>query len=175
MGSGVPITWGVGAKLGGNLAWFNNGYYNSGVVVGFVAGGFVEMNFAPRWTMSVDLLYSSAGSKSKYTDIRMESSYLILPVLINFSPFRNFDIKAGVQPSVMMSMWRFDGDSRRSDVTEQYNRFDLSIPVGVSYSINRILIDARYNIGLTDIISNNTEDRGSFNSVFTLSVGFRFL
>ncbi len=59
-------------------------------------------------------------------------------------------------------------------IKDACNSFDLSIPVGVSYDITEnIMVDARYNIGVTDIMKDNEGDPMR-NSVFNISVGYKF-
>ena len=49
-------------------------------------------------------------------------------------------------------------------------KVDFSIPVGISYEYMNVILDARYNIGLTKVY-DNMEGK---NSVFTFSAGYRF-
>ena len=59
------------------------------------------------------------------------------------------------------------------DIKDECNTFDFSIPVGVSYEFdNHIVIDARYNIGITNI--NKGGDVTNRNSVFLATVGYKF-
>jgi hypothetical protein len=62
------------------------------------------------------------------------------------------------------------------DMKDLYKKFDFSIPVGVSYQFKvPVTIDARYQIGLTKL--NKIEipgEKNSKNSVFTLTVGYKF-
>ena len=48
-------------------------------------------------------------------------------------------------------------------------KFDLSIPLGLSYEFSDFVIDARYNLGLTKI----AEDMDGKNSVIMLTVGYK--
>ena len=48
--------------------------------------------------------------------------------------------------------------------------FDLSVPVGLSYEFMDIVLDCKYNIGVTDVLMN-TSGR---NSVFQITLGYRF-
>ncbi|MEG1670622.1 MAG: porin family protein [Mucinivorans sp.] len=175
MRSDIPISWSFGAKIGANYADFAGSPFSTQGILGFVGGGYVEMGIGQRFGVSLDVLYSSQGSKfSKKNSTEYQkdvASYLIFPVLLTFQPVRNLRIKAGVQPSIMLNMQRFY-ESSRLDVLDQYNRFDLSIPVGISYCIRHIEIDLRYHIGVTNLLPNNGEK--ARNSVFTLSVGYRF-
>ena len=74
-------------------------------------------------------------------------------------------------------------DDRTIDLDELYNldklltgedvkisKFDLSIPVGVSYEYKNIVLDARYNWGLVKVV--NVGD-AFYNRCFMLSLGYK--
>jgi hypothetical protein len=75
-----------------------------------------------------------------------------------------------------------DGVNRRVDLygtvdmKDQYKKFDFSIPIGVSYQFKvPIVIDARYQLGLTRLNKETVPGvKNSKNSVFTLTVGYKF-
>ena len=52
-------------------------------------------------------------------------------------------------------------------------KVNFSIPVGFSYEFANVVLDARYNIGLTPI-QQVLDYKGPKNKVFTVSVGYRF-
>ena len=63
------------------------------------------------------------------------------------------------------------------NMKDTYNKFDFSIPVGLSYQVKQIpiTIDARYQIGLTKLNKESIPGvKDSKNSVFTLTVGYKF-
>ena len=53
---------------------------------------------------------------------------------------------------------------------EKVEGVDLAIPVGVSYQYQNIVLDARYNWGVTKIM----DDVDSKNSVFQITLGYKF-
>ena len=55
--------------------------------------------------------------------------------------------------------------------TAKVSKFDLSIPVGVSYEYKNIVLDARYNWGLVKVV--NVGD-AFYNRCFMLSLGYKF-
>ena len=67
-----------------------------------------------------------------------------------------------------------DGDDKyrkyRETATDNYKRNDFSIPVGISYETDDVILSLRYNIGLTDISKEMEKMR---NQVFSLSIGYR--
>ena len=105
-------------------------------------------------------------------------TYLNFPILANYYVAPGLAIKAGVQPGFMLGAkqkaklleggtW-YDFDESGTDGMK---KFDLSIPLGLSYEFDDFVIDARYNLGLT-----NVNDLGSAkvkNSVIMLTVGYK--
>ena len=64
-----------------------------------------------------------------------------------------------------------DEDGKINDKNLKTNSFDLAIPMGISYEWQKVMIEARYNLGLLHAFKKNiTSGR---NSVLTFSVGYR--
>lgn len=51
-------------------------------------------------------------------------------------------------------------------------KVDVSIPLGLSYEYMNVILDARYNIGLTNVYKG--DKLKSKNKVLTVTVGYRF-
>lgn len=82
-------------------------------------------------------------------------------------------LKAGIQPGFMVTskLKAESGDIDASvDVKDACNTVDFTIPIGISYEISNLVLDARYNCGVSKAI----EDADSRNSVFMLTVGYKF-
>ena len=58
------------------------------------------------------------------------------------------------------------------ETTDTFERFDFSIPVGVSFDYRHLLFEARAEFGLSDMSKNNDADCRV--QAFTFSVGYRF-
>ncbi len=81
-------------------------------------------------------------------------------------------LKAGIQPGFMLSAKAKNNDVS-VDMKDGMKTFDFTIPVGISYEFRNIILDARYNIGLTKTF--DIEDiTGSKNSVFMVTLGYKF-
>lgn len=159
--------------------------------VNFAYGVEFEHFFADQFSWAAGLLFTNQGGK--YTDIYDETNkkndltlniyYATIPITANFYVLPGLALKAGIQPAFRVKAKAKMGDNtydydRMMDLwknwfgekTEDMNKFDLSIPVGLSYEFNRITFDARYNIGLTNLIKG--ED--IHNKVFVLTLGYKF-
>ena len=81
-------------------------------------------------------------------------------------------IKAGIQPGFLMSAKYGDVDTK-----DAYKSFDLSVPLGLSYEISDFVIDARYNLGVSNIMDKDLSkalgDPKVHNSVIMLTVGYK--
>lgn len=162
------------------------------VKAGFVAGVEAEYQITPVISVAAGLLYSIQGTRwedletigegyrSMSKDHMFDLSYLNIPIVANFYVAKGFALKAGVQPGFLLDSKKketyYDAQNREvkaSDDIEGIKKFDLSIPLGASYEFNNVVIDARYNLGLTKVCSGD-EDKASKNSVIQVTVGYKF-
>ena len=68
--------------------------------------------------------------------------------------------------------WQDDVNRKYTDDSnENYQTFMLSIPVGVSYEYEHVILDARYEFGLTKVFKDNLSDARTHGLVFTM--GYR--
>ena len=182
-----------------------NGDLKKKMTAGFIFGGEAEYQFADRFSIAAGLNYTTQGcawEDYEYYDgpIRVKINnqndilgYLKIPVVANYYIFKGFAVKAGIQLGFMVTSKFFahgeskidifgDGVARDVDLLgivdmkDLYQKFDLSIPVGISYQFKvPITIDARYQIGLTRLNKETIPGvKNSKNSVFTLTVGYKF-
>lgn len=120
---------------------------------------------------------SSAGSYTADLD------YANVPVVLNYYVLPGLAIKAGVQPGFRVKA-KAKTDGASVDLDEMYgiiskatgeevkiNKFDLSIPVGISYEYKNIVLDVRYNWGLVKIA--NVGD-AFYNRVLSINLGYKF-
>ena len=62
--------------------------------------------------------------------------------------------------------------SEEIDAQDGYRHFDISIPVGISYEYENVILEAQYRIGLKHLNLGISPDR-MHSSVFSVSVGYR--
>jgi len=146
--------------------------------LGLAIGAEMEYGLSSRFGITAGLLYSMQGEEQeldyRYVDgkLKYNLGYLNVPILANFYVMHGLAIKAGLQPGFCVDK-KFkasaEGVSLDQDISG-VQTVDLSIPVGVSYEVNRFVVEARYNWGLTNIFDDNTSYR---NSVFMISLGYK--
>lgn len=160
--------------------------------VNFAYGVEFERFFSERFSLAGGVLFTNQGTKYKdiydaesneKNDLTMHIYYVNVPITVNYYVLPGLALKAGVQPAFrvkgkakmgstsydydrMMDLWK----SWYGEDTEDMTKFDLSIPVGLSYEIARVTFDARYNFGLTNVIKGESVR----NKVFVFTVGYKF-
>ncbi len=169
--------------VGGTLATVTgDGTSDAKMKIGLAAGAEFGYHLMDQFAVTAGALVSMQGAGTKdndyYRDASTTLTYLNIPVLANYYIIPGLAVKAGIQPGFMLSA-KAKGEEHTSagwidydrSGTDGFKKFDLSIPLGLSYEISDFVIDARYNLGLTNIIdSDNIKNK---NSVIMLTVGYK--
>lgn len=141
--------------------------------VDFAGGLEGEYQVTDLFSLSAGLMYSRQGYKMEdlkaslgpfektYEGDSWKPSYLNIPIMANVYVVKGLAVKLGIQPGFMVD---------KDDAGDGVNTFDFSIPVGVSYEYSNVVLDARYNWGLTKLHDNVD----SKNSVFQITLGYKF-
>ena len=109
-----------------------------------------------------------------YSTDNIDLSYLNIPVLTKFNINSNVNFVVGPQIGFLV-MAKSDN---LGDVKQLYNTVDFGFDFGGGVSFDDLIIDLRYNMGLSDVPLNKILVYGSGtsskNSVFQLSLGYKF-
>ena len=141
-------------KIGLNVSTVGDWDWKAGCVF----GAELQHQLNRKVALAGGLLYSLQGAKSdNYT---WNPGYLNIPVTLNCYVAKNFALKAGLQPGFMVT---------KDDMTD-VNTFDLAIPVGMSYEFQNIVLDARYNIGVTKVPKHGD----GYTNVLQLTIDYKF-
>ena len=169
-------TWSVTPKLGMNLATVTNAD-DAKMKFGLVAGADLTYQIAQPFAISVGAFYSMQGAKGDESELGLKVDesvnldYINVPIMANIYVVPGLAIKAGIQPGFNVkhkAKVEAKGESYEQDIPD-FKSFDFSIPLGLSYEFSDFVIDARYNLGLTDLI----EDAKGKNSVIQFTVGYK--
>ena len=122
------------------------------------------------------------GIKNHHADI----DYIQVPLMLKGYVTRQFVAMVGVQAGFRCGDAKFSyeetslekdkygatyyKDTKKVEGTLAAKSMNISIPVGVSYEYMNVILDARYNIGLTKL--NDVEHPK--NNFLTFTVGYRF-
>lgn len=129
-------------------------------------------------------------SGTGYSDWSTNLDYLNVPLMLNVYVAPGVAVKAGLQVGFALSgkmkytttdytktpEGEYKSEKPRDvdiDMDKTLNKVNFSIPVGFSYEFSNVILDARYNIGLTSF-QNIDGFESSKNRVFTISAGYRF-
>ena len=162
----------VQPKIGMNFATLTKAD-DSESRIGLVAGAELEYQLSDIFSISGGALYSQQGCEwSEDGSTRTNKlDYINIPILANVYVVKNLAVKVGLQPAfnVNSKQKASKGDASAQEALDGTKTFDCSIPVGLSYEYKNIVIDGRYNFGLTKV----SKYADSKNSVFQLTLGYK--
>jgi opacity protein-like surface antigen len=159
-------------KVGLNIASLTK-YDGSDPRYGVAAGAEFEYQATDIFSLSFGALYSQQGGKMKDggTTYTRKADYVNVPIMANVYVAPGLAVKLGVQPGFNVNS-KFEttvaGTTGSTDIDAK--SVDFSIPVGLSYEYKNVVLDARYNWGLTKVFDN----RDYKNSVFQITLGYKF-
>ena len=140
-----------------------------------------------NFSFAAGLLFTNQGAKYEFLDEKNQEQsskiniyYGALPITANYYLLPGLAVKAGIQPAfrvkanIKMDGANVDFDRVVDTIFEgennTMNKFDLSVPVGLSYEFYRVTLDARYNIGVTNLIKGDKVHQ----KVFIVTLGYKF-
>lgn len=136
--------------------------------VGFVGGA----NFAYQandWlALSAGLMFSMEGAKDD--DVKLNANYLNVPILANFYVVEGLAIKTGIQPGFNLSS-KIKTGGVSVDAEEVTKSCNFSVPFGVAYEFGQFVVDARYNIGVSNMYE--TQGLNSKGRVWQITIGYK--
>lgn len=164
---------------------------------GWNAGVEFSYQISKRWALAAEVQYSLQGTRYETIDtpankdfertvidgLTLNLHYINVPILARYYLMPHLAIEAGLQPAYSFRQ-KGKGDITVGDKkthmdskVDVYHAFDFSVPVGLTYELGHFMIDARYNIGVTNVYSKGFSrdyKPSARNSVFQLSLGYRF-
>lgn len=122
-----------------------------------------------------------------YTHYSTKIGTVQVPLLLNAYVAENFAVKVGVQFGFMTNAKESyeetpfttskdgaheygDVEKHTNDVKDAFKTFSMAVPVGVSYEYANVVLDARYNLGVT----KTSTLLDTKNHYFSFTVGYRF-
>ena len=140
--------------------------------------------YADYEAMTEDGINIYSGVKNQHANI----DYIHVPLMLKAYVAPGLAVMAGAQMGFRCGDAKFMGESTELEKdkngsttykettnfesTMPLKKVDVSIPLGLSYEYMNVILDARYNIGLTNV--NKGDISKSKNKVLTFTVGYRF-
>jgi hypothetical protein len=148
----------------------------------FHVGALAEFPLADIFSVQVEALYSGQGFKADFEGsdgdkAEVQLDYISVPVLAKVYVIKGLSLEVGPQFSFLVND-EFDfnpnsdgGDIDFGDVGVKTKDFEVGVAAGLTFQTDMgLFASGRYNLGLTDVV----EDADIKNSVFQISVGYKF-
>lgn len=120
---------------------------------GFYIGGLVDLTVSEKFHVQPELLYVSIKDLDQ----------IQVPVLAKFSVAEKFNLLAGPNLGFIL------------DAGEGMKSFNLGLDLGASYDFTEnLFVDAKYNLGLTNLIDGGNSDFSSKISGVFVGLGYKF-
>ena len=159
----------------------------------FAQNGVGDWSFMPKAGLNLATMTNDDDAKirpaltigGEFGYVASPKVALYIPVIASYRATDKLAIKIGLQPGFMINdkvKISANGASAEVGLKESYeaagmdvtiNKFDFSIPIGISYDFNNVQLDFRYNAGLTNALSIPGGE-GTKNSVFQFTIGYKF-
>ena len=124
------------------------------------------------------------------SDYHTNLHYLNVPLMVKGYVTRQLAFMVGVQAGFLLNNPKYEftsidierdqyggatyDNSQKVSDSWPAKKVDVSLPIGLSYEYMGVVLDARYNLGLTNVDDSPGHDDSCKNRVFTFSVGYRF-
>jgi len=138
---------------------------------GFHIGGLAHVHLSPHFAMQPEIVYSEQGGQDG--DEKWKINYLNVPLLFQYMTGGGFRLQTGPQLGFAVSSKIKNGDIEQN-IKDDVSRVDVSWSLGASYLFPEAIgIDARYNIGITNV--NDAEIPKVRNRVFQIGLFYQFM
>jgi len=151
-------------------------YHDTDSKMGYVFGIDADYAYAKRLSTTLGLSYSNEGFKLKSIEATQYMNFVNISLMESFYVLPGLALKAGLQYGYLESAELkdkdysgFSGLKTKSD-KEDYRDTNFSIPIGVSYEYKNVILDLRYNIGLSNMYAYLDNYR---TKSFWLTLGYR--
>lgn len=166
----------IGIKGGLNIYNINN---SNGVkydnLLGFNLGLIGHIHLAKQLALQPELVYSAQGAKftSSGVESKIQLGYINVPLLLQYMFDNGFRLQAGPQVGFLVNA-KIKKPNSTIDVKDSYKKVDVGLGAGIGYvnPATNFGIDARYNLGLSNINENTSAK--STNRGFQVGVFYLF-
>lgn len=145
-------------------------------------GAFGEVRFNDWMGLQTEVLYSRQGWRDKVEiggsdeKVKFRVNYFNIPVMARLYVFDALSVDLGPQLDIALNArarYKHSGDIYK-DKMHGLNTLGVSFVFGLSYDLyERVLISARYNLGLSNAFDKDKFDDDNKNHVFQISLGYK--
>lgn len=159
----------LGIKGGVNFSNVNGSDVSgTSSLTGYNVGAWFKLPLARHIALQPELIYSAEGyqiSESGVTN-NQHNDYVNIPVLLKFTHFSGLFAETGPQLGFLTSA-NAKADGQTANDKAYFNSANFSWVFGVGFHIptTPVSIDARYNLGISNIANNNDDSGGDNPSI----------
>ena len=165
-----------GVKGGLNIYNINNSngakYDN---LLGFNLGLIGHIHLAKQLALQPELVYSAQGAKftTAGVETKLQLGYINVPILFQYMFDNGFRLEAGPQVGFLVNA-KTKRPNLTTDIKDNIKKVDVGLGAGIGYvnPTSGFGIDARYNLGLTNINENSSVK--STNNGFQVGLFYLF-
>ncbi len=147
--------------------------FTSDSKIGLYAGAFGQIGFAQNFAFQPEIMYSLLGARYKYLNVTINRnlSYISVPLLAAYVK-DGLSIVAGPQISFLIAA-NDKGTNISQDIKSQFETTEIAGVFGAGYTtLGGFGFDARYQLGLTDIVKDNSSGYKLKNNNFQFGVHY---
>ena len=201
-------TWSLKPMVGTTLSsYIGNDYEWPSMKWGLTGGVELGYQVSNTFGLSIGVLYGQQGCKvdeKEYQmsastgfqalfekDTRITTEHVFVPVMGEFYVTKGLALKAGLQMEFLtkakMKRYLVDRPMEPAEhrivsknLKDDLHNLVLSLPVGISFEYKGLVVDARYHLGLTNVLRENEstifypDNKHLKNSVLQLTLGYKF-
>jgi hypothetical protein len=139
---------------------------------GFHGGLLAHIHLSDNLAVQPELVYSMQGNENSLGKNKLD--YLNIPLMIQYMAGDGFRIQAGPQVGFLVSAKSKIGNVEEN-VKRHFESVDFSVAFGLGFLSNSGLgIDARYNLGLSNINENESAPKLK-NRVWQIGLFYQFM
>ncbi len=150
--------------------------------IGIVSGGFVTIPLVSWLELQPEVLYSQkgAGFNEEGIDSSVRLDYVEFPILARVSRRGSglqYYIAGGPSLAVRVrarARADFGGATEEIDISDEVETTDFGVAFGGGIELGRLVVDARYTLGLKDVDKDDTDAVKVTNRAFSFTAGVRF-
>ena len=174
-GGGIILGLSTSQVSGDKLGGFNK--------AGILIGGFVDLQLSNTIKGQMEMTFIQKGSnnpnmnENNYSDINL--SYVEIPFLLKYLQSSTIAIEGGIETAFLISASDNDIYGQISgSSTREFNTTDISIFIGMDYSINpRLILNSRISNSIIPIRAHASGatfqlNKGQYNSVLSFALHY---
>ena len=175
--------FGGGLILGLSTSQVSGDYLGGFNKAGLLVGGFIDLQLSKTLKGQMEMTFIQKGSnnpnmnENTYSDISL--SYVEIPLLLKYQQSSTIAIEGGIETAFLISASDNDiyGQISASS-TREFNTTDISIFIGMDYSINpRLILNSRISNSIIPIRAHASGatfqlNKGQYNSVLSFALHY---